>query len=591
MAFDARAQTRPLVASNSGIVNDTLALVRSLSATDPTALRALLRERQGSTAGVRDWFDLADALLTPASLDDALTHLPRPVLLELIAGTLDTASLELLTQRALAVDGAALDALAARVAALTPMSASTEPVDRATPLSGQLDRAAREHALLLTTRLDELLELVEATGLQAVSRGGISSSDASRVEAVLGELPGTLNELVSLLTHADLVEQRGTRWQATNLTDWRAADSAERWLLLARSWRSQLRDDLARTLSQRDNWGESLGEYLTWLFPLDDTWASEQLAPLLAQAKLLGLSVTDMRTSIALPLLTGDDDAALAAMRTLLPAYIDSVLLQSDLTVVAPGPLRPEVEQHLRRYAAVESRSVASTYRLTPGLISRAMDEGDKVSDIEAFLTEISSTGLPQPVAYLINDIGKKHATVRVRVAVQGSRITCSDETTASSILADSSLGVLSLTRLDSTTLSSPVDASVVVRNLLAEKYPAALENETGEIQRLVVGAARTTSAASAPKGDPLEELIARLVAHPASTEPSDAQWINRQIDVAIRNKATLAITVVMPDGSEKEFTIDPRAISNGRLRAHDRRSQVERTIPITSIINLQPAL
>lgn len=571
-------------------VNDTLALVGALTTYQPDQLRAVLGSRDISPTGVRDWFDLADALLTPASIRVALTKLPRATLSELVDGSLSTASLQQLTSLGLATEGLVFDSVTKEFESIADLPLNADmPSESFTALNDTSERASRERALILTSRIDELLDLIETSGLKAVSRGGVSSSDLTRVHALLGELPAPVDVLVTILAEANIIRLNAGYWRASDTSDWRNADTAERWLLLARGWRTNRDVALLDALAARTNWNE-LVSYLSWIYPIDSSWATEQLPEALAVAELLALSASGIRTPVGAAITSHRDDDALALMRSLMPDYIDSVLLQSDLTIVAPGPLRPDLEQQLRRYAIVESRSIASTFRLTPALISTAMDSGESVADIESFLTTLSTTGLPQPVAYLIADIGKKHATVRVRSRDNHSVISCNDASVTAHILADSSLGVLNLERVDEQTLNSPFDASVVMRNLLNAKFPAALENETGEIQRWN-DSKRSHHAALATNEtpSPLELLISRLVATPANTSGADEQWMNRQIDLAIRNKAAVLVIVALPDGTEREFTIDPRAVNNGRLRGHDKRSEVERTIPLTSIVSLQP--
>ncbi|MEG1391773.1 MAG: hypothetical protein RSC50_02590 [Aurantimicrobium sp.] len=48
-------------------------------------------------------------------------------------------------------------------------------------------------------------------------------------------------------------------------------------------------------------------------------------------------------------------------------------------------------------------------------------------------------------------------------------------------------------------------------------------------------------------------------------------------------------MTVSMPDG-EREFTIEPKGFSNGRLRCLDRTTEVERTLPASHITAVRPA-
>jgi hypothetical protein len=580
-------------------VNNTVALAGALHEFDERALRDVIEIRLTGATGIRDWFDLADALQTPASIAAGLARLPRAALAS-IPGQPSKQALALCNALAFEVNGLIFDdVVLAATTAVTGLTDAPLPVDLPGAPSETAERATRERALSLISRLDELLDLIDTTGLRAIARGGISAGDITRVAATVGDLPGELSDLVALLAEANLIARTDQHWHAADLTGWQKADSASRWLLLAQAWLTAISSELRDALHERRAWGARLREYFDWQYPLDNHWLTDELDRNLALADLLGLSVDANRSELATLLLDGRHGEAVALLQSHIPAHIDSVMLQSDLTIIAPGPLRPDLEAQLRLYALVESRSLASTYRLNPGLISRAMDAGATAESIEAFLASISSTGIPQPVAYLIADIGKKHGSIRVRPTGPTTVIRCSDESLARRVNADSNLTVLELTRDDNDglRLTSTFDASVVMRNLLGAKYSAVLENETGEIQRWIeprrgrpatrsVSAAPTTTSTLAVVA--LDALIERLMSTPLPDAGSDEQWLTRQIEVAIRLKSTLQLTVALPDGSAREFTIEPRALNNGRLRALDKRSEVERTIPLTSISAVQ---
>lgn len=580
-------------------MNNTVALAGALHEFDERALRDVIEIRLTGATGIRDWFDLADALQTPASIAAGLARLPRAALAS-IPGQPSKQALALCNALAFEVNGLIFDdVVLAATTAVTGLTDAPLPVDLPGAPSETAERATRERALSLISRLDELLDLIDTTGLRAIARGGISAGDITRVAATVGDLPGELSDLVALLAEANLIARTDQHWHAADLTGWQKADSASRWLLLAQAWLTAISSELRDALHERRAWGARLREYFDWQYPLDNHWLTDELDRNLALADLLGLSVDANRSELATLLLDGRHGEAVALLQSHIPAHIDSVMLQSDLTIIAPGPLRPDLEAQLRLYALVESRSLASTYRLNPGLISRAMDAGATAESIEAFLASISSTGIPQPVAYLIADIGKKHGSIRVRPTGPTTVIRCSDESLARRVNADSNLTVLELTRDDNDglRLTSTFDASVVMRNLLGAKYSAVLENETGEIQRWIeprrgrpatrsVSAAPTTTSTLAVVA--LDALIERLMSTPLPDAGSDEQWLTRQIEVAIRLKSTLQLTVALPDGSAREFTIEPRALNNGRLRALDKRSEVERTIPLTSISAVQ---
>ncbi|MCY7326791.1 MAG: hypothetical protein LH605_11775, partial [Microbacteriaceae bacterium] len=66
--------------------------------------------------------------------------------------------------------------------------------------------------------------------------------------------------------------------------------------------------------------------------------------------------------------------------------------------------------------------------------------------------------------------------------------------------------------------------------------------------------------------------------------------WLARQLDTAIRLKAALTVSVTMPNGTVVDYQLEPTSIAGGRLRARDRRSAIERTLPLSSITRVAPA-
>jgi hypothetical protein len=63
-----------------------------------------------------------------------------------------------------------------------------------------------------------------------------------------------------------------------------------------------------------------------------------------------------------------------------------------------------------------------------------------------------------------------------------------------------------------------------------------------------------------------------------------DSDDVTRQIQLAIKNRVRLNITVSTSSGDSHEFLLEPTGIANGRLRAKDRKADIERTLPLSSI-------
>ena len=53
--------------------------------------------------------------------------------------------------------------------------------------------------------------------------------------------------------------------------------------------------------------------------------------------------------------------------------------------------------------------------------------------------------------------------------------------------------------------------------------------------------------------------------------------------------RSAVVVTVNLPSGPT-EFVLEPTGIGGGRLRARDRASDIERTLPLSSILEVHPA-
>ena len=117
-----------------------------------------------------------------------------------------------------------------------------------------------------------------------------------------------------------------------------------------------------------------------------------------------------------------------------------------------------------------------------------------------------------------------------------------------------------------------------------------AAENERHEI--VALRRHRIAKPGQPGENDALLALIARLKRE-ASDAPDDTgqAWLSRRLEVAIREKAD-------PVGQRRDAgtapssitCCEPASVRNGRLRAHDRKSAIERTLPLSSIVSLSPA-
>jgi hypothetical protein len=85
-------------------------------------------------------------------------------------------------------------------------------------------------------------------------------------------------------------------------------------------------------------------------------------------------------------------------------------------------------------------------------------------------------------------------------------------------------------------------------------------------------------------------DLVARLRESAHAVDDAPEAWIARQLDVAIKAKSPLAVSVGMPDDKTVVFLVTPLSLAAGRLRAIDEKAGVERTLPLRNITAVAPA-
>jgi Helicase conserved C-terminal domain len=318
-----------------------------------------------------------------------------------------------------------------------------------------------------------------------------------------------------------------------------------------------------------------------------------------------------------------DDDPPLGALRAAdkleqaLPAPVDHLLLQADLTAVAPGPLQRRLARAVALMADVESRGGATVYRFTPASIRRALDAGRTGDDLVALLTQHSRTEVPQPLTYLIMDSARRHG--RLRVGTAQAYLRADDEAVLSEALADRRLGSLRLRRLAPTVLAAQAPPETVLRQLRESGYSPAAETPDGEV---VVRRADEHRTPPRTKPRPLqpptparrESLLAAVPALRQADAAGQARTQATAVQTAVVGPAprltatdTASALALLRDAASRRAAIwvahadaegaiatrllEPLRVDGGRLHARDRATDQLHTIAVARVtgVALQP--
>ena len=306
------------------------------------------------------------------------------------------------------------------------------------------------------------------------------------------------------------------------------------------------------------------------------------------------------------PLSPAEQAAASAAaarlLAPLLPEPLDHVLLQADLTAVAPGPLERPLADMLDVLADVESKGGATVYRFTPGSVRRALDAGRSASDLHDFLTAHSRTPVPQPLAYLIDDVARRHGHLRIGAA--SAYVRCDDDAVLSEILADKRSAGLRLRRLAPTVLAAQADPAALLDGLRAMGFAPAAESADGDVVITRAHARRTpprTAPEPVPDGPPTPDATLlsaairairagdRASTTPLKSTPSPTGELPRTssaetlatMQAAVLTGDTLWIGYVNAEGAASQRVIAPIRVEGGFVTAYDHTADEVRTYPL----------
>jgi hypothetical protein len=287
----------------------------------------------------------------------------------------------------------------------------------------------------------------------------------------------------------------------------------------------------------------------------------------------------------------------------MLPEPVDHILLQADLTAVAPGPLETSLARRLGLAADVESRGGATVYRFTPASVRRAMDLGWSAVELHAFVAEVSRTPVPQPLSYLIDDTARTFGVVRVGLAEAYLR--ADDEQALIEVLHHPAAASLGLRRLAPTVLISTTPLAVLLPRLREAGIAPVVEAADGSVHVARPDAQRARTPRRAAEGAAVAREAARASAVVAAVRAGDTVAAARpagvgattldpggalaELSEAIDADAAVVIGYVDNHGVRADRVIRPLSVEGGQLRAYDVRSDAERLFAVHRISSVRP--
>ena len=432
-----------------------------------------------------------------------------------------------------------------------------EPAPRTTahPV-GTVDATAAGAVLELLRHTEGLLDLWSAEPPPVLRSGALGMRELRRAARALDVEEPHAALLVELAAEAELVtatEAAEPEWLPTTAADsWLVARPEQRWATLAAGWLGLPRlPGLVGTRDERDRLRTVLsGELHRPLAPTARRHVLDALAALpagtgvtdpadlaavlawraprrggrlrdatvtwtVAEATTVGIVALGALSTAGRTLLTGGPEQAARAAATALPDPVDHVLVQADRTVVAPGPLEPELAAEIALVADVESAGGATVYRVTEGTVRRALDAGRSAADLHALFRTRSRTPVPQSLTYLVDDVARRHG--RLRGGAAGSFLRCDDEALLTELMAHPVATRGELRLLAPTVVVSPLPLSELLEDLRTARFTPVAENARGQVVDLRPGTRRAPGRARPARRSPLppppsDEQLATLV-------------------------------------------------------------------------------
>jgi hypothetical protein len=617
-------------------LSDLLKLAAQLRKLPDAQLVASLQQRQVSTSNLRDFFDLGEQLFGARALQATIASLSLSKLDALCAiahvdgfvdqaaasNPRDTAELEnlfLIHREAESAEWATYGPVSETLKQL--IEAKRKPKQKPslvviseartaefsltsnqTQAALSQDEIDRDCGIAIFETLQALTEMVfylEQHFVREVGRGNVGLPDLKRLADRLNKTVDFAREIFELARLARIAILAEHRWQLGSAARmWVDAQPIERWTHLAQAWRAAVGDsagnDLVAALSTASE--KSLDALLTKQYPLADNSIAAGLKRTVDRGNLIGITDRGLLSSWGIDVLGGRIAECSTKIEARLPAPVDRLIVQADLSLVAPGPLTTATEMRIREFADCEHIGFASTYRINALSITLGMENGLKAADIRELLVTLSGKDLPQPVDYLIRESEERFGRLVVHSTSipEHSVATSSDAILLKSILNDPRLKPFGLVENSAGDLACKFDSEVLYFGLREAGFAAIRAEQTSNdapVARSAIGQTQDHAAEGLDLKASILADLARMREQDAKAGSTpDGDDVTRQIQLAIKSKARLSITVTTDAGVAHQFLLEPTGIANGRLRAKDRKADIERTLPLASITQVSLA-
>lgn len=462
----------------------------------------------------------------------------------------------------------------------------------------RVNTAAIGTALEAVSAMSALLEAVDHMHPARLRNGGMARRDGFKaLSRVCRREDGWFH--LWLAVSADLLGADARGWLPSQASDhWSESALWQRWLALhdawltmtgapgqlsnsldapspatAQTWRREIATQIASAPVGTPIDTEKVSERLAWFHP---TWpvaeAHEVIDAVLHEASLLGVIALGCRSRLA-------DDRSDPGM----PEPGTDLILQSDLTVVAPGPLTPAMSRDLALLADRESTGVAGVRRFSRSSLRRGLDAGWTREQVRGWWAEHSMTEVPQGLLILLDDVVRDHG--RVSVSAASCLIEVDDPASAEILLRSDQASELGLRRVTPTLLIAQAEPEVTLAALRAQGLAPVARDQHGTVLNSPTPA-RFRTPAREPTSEPVDpQTVAEALV--ASTEPSanSTDEIASLLREAQSRGAWIWLDHVDDSGQARQSVVRVLAVASGAARCVHRGGGGMRIIPLPRMV------
>lgn len=489
------------------------------------------------------------------------------------------------------------------------------------------DDAGAGAGLEVARHLRQLIELLGQNPVPLLKEGGVGVRAVTALARALTVEEREIHRLVSLGMAAGLLgrgeptplpaEDEGSDYLSPTLAadGWLDSDLATRWLTMLSGWldspwapwligaqdekrqsvrllgdamkRQHLAEHRRLVISPFtmvaegvDVSDEHLRDDLFFTRPVAATLLPEEtVSAVIDEARWIGALAGGTATSVLRALLDPAADA-LSVAQEVTPGTVERVIPQGDMTIMAPGPLPRALQTELDLLGELESAGLASVYRVTENSVRRALDTGRTAEEIRGWLADHTLGDVPQSITYLIEDVARRHGTLRGGPAM--SYLRCDDPSLLTEAARTSAAERVALKVIAPTVAVAQAPLAQVIEALREAGFQPVAEDATGAALDIRPRPARLP-APDIPVRTPQTLDESRISAAVAAIRRADGareadrtgtgtdtQTTLALLQAAARGGRTVTIGFVDRNGRAVHRAVTPLTVTGGQVDALD---------------------